>query len=159
DTTYYWQIVERLGSSTTPGPVWQFRTRGVGSVDHLEWSAVPPTAVLHVPFPGTVTARGGIGNVATNDHGTPKISGISGPTTVSPVVVTEIDTGSNDAVEFQNVSGREIDISGWKMSLWDARSWPTQRVVVTIPSNTICGPRAVFQLVRQGTAPGAFPTF
>lgn len=159
NTGYYWQIVERRGAAATTGPVWQFTTRGVGAVDHFEWSSISNPQSVGEPFSVTLKAKDDIGNVVTGFSGPVQVSGVSSPEAVSPVVITEIDTGSNDSIEFQNVSSRAIDISGWKISTWDRGAWPLPRVTVTLPSNTICPARAVFQLFRQGAAPGAFPSF
>ncbi len=158
-TTYYWQVIEHRGLASTAGPIWRFTSRAVGDVDHFDFDPIAPSQEFAVPFPVRVTARDDIGNVATNFSRSTRLSAISGPVTRSAVLVTEIDTGNNDSVEFQNVSGRSIDISNWKMTLWDGRSWPAPRVTVSIPTNTICPPNGVFQLFRQGTAPGAFPVF
>src|SRR5207253_1248103 len=49
-TTYYWQIMERLGSSTSPGAIWRFTTRGVGPIDHLDWTPIAATQELNRPF-------------------------------------------------------------------------------------------------------------
>ncbi|HMC28770.1 MAG TPA: Calx-beta domain-containing protein, partial [Verrucomicrobiae bacterium] len=159
NTTYYWQIMEHLGPTTSAGPIWRFTTRGIGPTDHFEWSPIASSQELNRAFPVTLTARDDIGNVATNFSGPVQLSAISGPATASAIVITEIDTGSNDSIEFQNVSGRAIDISSWKMTVWDGRSWPAPRVTITIPTNTVCPSGRIFQLFRAGTAPGTFPVF
>src|SRR6185436_294066 len=76
NTTYFWKIVERLGATATPGPVWSFRTRGVGPVHHFDWEALPPVVNLDQPFPAVLTARDDIGNVATNYSGAVQLSAI-----------------------------------------------------------------------------------
>lgn len=65
-TTYYWQIVaHRVGP--TPGPVWQFTTKGV---DHFDWSAIASPQLVGKPFAATVTARDEFGSVVSNFNGT-----------------------------------------------------------------------------------------
>ncbi len=44
-----------------------------------------------------------------------KIAGGSGG--ASPILVTEIDLGTNDQVEIQNVSGSPVDVTGWKVAV------------------------------------------
>ena len=78
-TTYYWQVVaHRIG--TTPGPVWQFSTKGV---DHFDWSTIPSPRLVGKPFAATITARDEFGSAVSNFTGTVRISGSAGSNTVS----------------------------------------------------------------------------
>jgi uncharacterized repeat protein (TIGR01451 family) len=69
DTPFYWQIVTRRGAAQVPSPVWQFRTRRVGPLDHFEWSAIPPTQYVNTPFPVSITARDELNNTASDFNG------------------------------------------------------------------------------------------
>lgn len=158
-TTYYWQIVSRRGASTTAGPVWQFTTRGIGAIDHFEFEPVALNQTIGEPFATTLTARDDINNVATGFSSPVHLRAFRGGSNSSAIVITEIDTGTFDRIEFQNVSGRKIDISNWQMIAYDVRSWPAPRIVVTVPTNTMVQPGAIFSLTTGGVTPGKYPAF
>lgn len=75
-TTYYWQIVARK-TGVTPGPVWQFTTRGV---DHFVWEPIPGTQYVSQPFPVTVTAKDVFETTVSNFTGTVALSALGGTT-------------------------------------------------------------------------------
>ncbi len=159
DKTYYWRVVSKRGTARTTGPVWQFTTRGVGEVVRFEWDALASPQPVNQPFPVTLSARDDIGNVATNFAGPVSVTGLRGTGTASAVLITEIDPGTNDRVEFANVSGRTLDLSGWQITLYDGRSWPLPRITFILPTNTVSRAGETFVLSRLGTAPGAYPNF
>ncbi len=57
DSPYYWRIIARRGESRSAGPIWQFRTRGIGALDHFRWAAFGQTQVLNEPFPVDIAAQ------------------------------------------------------------------------------------------------------
>lgn len=82
NTTYRWQVVTRLGEKRATGPVWQFRTRGVGPLHHLAWGPIAPTQTVLQPFPVRVAAVDDIGNPVTN---------FTGPVTLSATAERAIE--------------------------------------------------------------------
>lgn len=42
--------------------------------------------------------------------------------TASPIQVTEMDLGTNDQLEIQNVSPDPIDVTGWKVAIGNSYS-------------------------------------
>jgi uncharacterized repeat protein (TIGR01451 family) len=70
-TTYYWQIIShRIG--TTPGPVWQFTTRGV---DHFDFDTVASPQLVNQPFAVTIRARDEFSRVVSNFTGKVTLTG------------------------------------------------------------------------------------
>jgi hypothetical protein len=42
----------------------------------------------------------------------------------SSVLIMELEIGNKDHVEFMNVTGESINISNWRISVYDFSSWP-----------------------------------
>ena len=65
------------------------------------------------------------------------------------------------AVEFANVSGRSINISGWQIVFYDALGWPAPSATFTIPSPSISAPGDAFIIrnLPQQFFPGTYPSF
>ena len=158
-TSYYWQVVSRRGTATNAGPVWQFTTRGVGNVDRFEFGQLASQQVVDVPFAATVSARDDINNLETNFIGAVTLSAFRGSSNVSSVVITEVEAGTNDRIEFMNVSGRRINVSNWQITTYDLRSWPAPRSTITLGTNTTVPFGGVFMVNAFGTAPGKYPQY
>jgi uncharacterized repeat protein (TIGR01451 family) len=74
------------------------------------------------------------------------------------VLITELDPGTSDQVEFTNLTSSDADVAGWQISIYDVVSWPKPRFAYTIPSsNSVVPPRKAFTLRKGGTAPGRLP--
>lgn len=159
DTTYYWRVVSKLGSVPTAGPVWQFSTRGIGTLDHFEWGPIAPVQQLDVPFTASLSARDDIGNTLTNYSGALALSGQFGNTNASAILISEFDTATDDKVEFVNASSHPVNISGWRIALYDSRYWPAPVLNLELPTNTVSYPGQTFMLWREGVAPGFYPNF
>ncbi|MBN8247693.1 MAG: DUF11 domain-containing protein [Verrucomicrobia bacterium] len=133
-----------------------------GLARSFTWDAVPAEATTGVPFAARLTARDGIGDVASAFNGAVAVRGYAGPGAPSSVVLTEIVVGTLRGVELQNVSPDPVDISGWQIHLYDVTRWPAPQIVFVIPSTTVLAPAAVVSLevVRnQFQLPGTFPRF
>ena len=91
---------------------------------------------------------------------TPENINISAETlAVTPMVISEVDNGTTNQVEFTNPSTNSVDISGWSVVFYDWTRWPRPSTIFTIPAGTICAPQSAFVVSAGGVAPGAFPTF
>jgi uncharacterized repeat protein (TIGR01451 family) len=75
------------------------------------------------------------------------------------VVIAEIDTGESDRVEFANVSGSPLDLSGWRITVYDWVSWPDPQFTFTLPAGTTVPANGLFLLSDNGEAPGVYPNF
>ena len=159
NTTYYWQVVSRRGSATTPGPVWQFATRGVGALHHFEWTPIASPQQVGRRFAVAITAKDEINNTIKNFSGPVTVTGLPGSASASSIVVTEIDVGTSDATEFMNISGIDVDMTGWTISVYDIQSFPAPLTTITMPAGSVCPPFTLFRLNEFGTAPGRFPIF
>jgi uncharacterized repeat protein (TIGR01451 family) len=76
-------------------------------------------------------------------------------------VITEVETTGLRAVEFVNVSGRNINIGGWEIVFYDALGWPSPSAVFTVPSPSMSAAGDVF-IIRNLPAqffPGTYPSF
>jgi len=158
NTTYYWQIVARRGAAITRGPVWRLTTRGVGELHHFEWGPIASPQFVGQRFPVTLTARDDINNPVRDFNEPVNVLALPGGGNGSSVVMTEVDVAANDRVEFSNVSDGIVDLSGWKITLYDAVSWPAPLTTVTAPNGSRLAPGGIFVLNDLGEAPGRFPS-
>ncbi len=157
-TTYYWKVVARRPPFVKEGPVWSFTTAGF---DHFVFGPVAPLQAVGEPFEATVTARDEFDLLVYNYAGTAVLTNIAPFKSSSTIVITEVDPGDFDRVEFQNVSGRNINISGWQIALYDWNSWPAPKTIYTIPGPALSRPGELFQ-ARSLLArffPGSYPNF
>ena len=129
-----------------------------GALSHFAWSTIGTAQTINSPFPATITAQDALNNTVTTFSSTANLAAhqVSGS---SSIVISEIDNGDNDAIEFLNVSGAAKDISGWQFIAYDWNSWPGPSVTFTIPQGTVVAANQVFLIRENGTAPGTFPTF
>lgn len=131
----------------------------VHGVDHFDWATIPSPQVLATPFSVTVTAKDSEANTVAAFTGTVDLSGQIGVGKAPSIVISEMNPGSPDNVEFTNVSGQSLDISNWAVTLYDTLTWPSPLTSFTIPASTVTAAGAVFTLEEFGTAPGSYPSF
>lgn len=131
-----------------------------GLATAFRWSGLP-TAILGSAsaFPATVTAVDGNGDVVTDFSASVTLGGLVPGYSPATVKITEISWGGVDGVEFQNVSTNVLQLSGWRISLYDATRWPRPRVTFLVPSGTTLNPSRIFTLTESGSSPGLFPAF
>ncbi len=77
----------------------------------------------------------------------------------STIVISEVRTDAVDAVELANVTEEAIDVSGWRITVYDWDSYPDPQLTFTIPSGTIVAAGEVFVLNESGSWPGTYPNF
>ncbi|HXG47312.1 MAG TPA: hypothetical protein VNO52_06790, partial [Methylomirabilota bacterium] len=159
DTTYYWRVVSRMGGARAESPVWSFTTRSVGPLHRFAWSWIPSPQPLGQAIPVTLTAQDDLGETVTNFHGAVALTGLPGNGNAGAVVITEIDAGNDDRVEFANAAGRPVDISDWEVVFYEVRSWPAPHFTFRIPAGTVCEPGDLFLVTMRGAAPGDYPFF
>lgn len=125
NTTYYWQIVSHRGG-TTPGPVWQFTTRGV---DHFVWADIPSPQWLGIPFNVSVTAQDELGRTVSNFPGPVNLSGwVAGSGGSSNTILGNLPPSLISSGDFTlafaftpntNITVTHVrSFSGTKVSLW-----------------------------------------
>ncbi len=161
-TTYYWQVLARLAPfPSEPGPVWQFRT----VTFRYYLSEAPSPAYVGEAFPLTVEAADELGLPVTNHSAALTLTNSALLSGDSTLVISELDVSGFDRLEFANVSGRALNISGWKIFIYDWQAWPAPSATFTVPSGAVAGPGEVF-VVRSLPStlpptffPGTYPTF
>ena len=131
-----------------------------GLLHHFAWNAIASPQAKNAPFGVTVTAQDAGNNTVSSFNGSAALSSTSGSGAGSGIVITEINPNTPDEIEFMNVGTAAIDVSGWKVYIYDDDAvWPTPNTVFTIPAGTTCAAGQIFRLQEFGTAPGAFPLF
>lgn len=151
--TYYWQIIARKGAVSTAGQVWEFAVPIGGPPVRFEWSPIASPQLVDVPFPVTITGYDSLDIVSTSFNGPVTIA----PVAASPIVISEVNPNTPDAVEFTNVSSSAVDVSGWRIHLYHFDGWPAPAAVFSIPEGSVCPAGGTFTLEEYGTSPGVFP--
>ncbi len=94
NTTYYWQVLTRIGSQPlVANPVWQFTTWGL---DHFDWSFVSSPQLVARPFSVMVSAKDPLGTTITN---------FSGPVNLTALEVRSNAVAFSDDFENGNAQG------------------------------------------------------
>lgn len=157
-TTYYWQVVATRENVRVPGPIWRFTT-----TDWFYFTVTSTSSVqrVGVPFEVTVMARDSLAQPLTLYAGTPLLHAAAVRPGDSTILITEVDAGPTDRVEFSNVSANNVDISRWQVALYDWTHWPQPHTVFEIPAGTVCPAGDVFHVRRTPpqALPGTYPRF
>ena len=156
--TYYWQIVSRRGDLRQSGPVWQFTT---ARLTHFEITPETSAKQAGAAFSVTITARDESGRVAEGFDGRLSLSGARLALTTATLVITEVSTADPEKVEFMNVSGRDLDITGWQAVFYDWAHWPEPASAFTFSTRTLCPAGNVFVVRDAATllSQSAFPLY
>ncbi|MBN2475542.1 MAG: lamin tail domain-containing protein [Pirellulales bacterium] len=128
-----------------------------GPLDCFAISPFDSPQYVGLPFALTLTAQDAHGYVVTDFIDRVNLTGWIGTGTGSTVVVSEVNTLS-DAVEFTNVSGTNLDISGWQVLIYHHAAMEVIHVF-TVPETTICSAGDVFTINERGLPPGSYPSF
>lgn len=158
ETSYYWQVIARLAPfPPVPSQIWQFTTTP------LTFSIEPISSPQFTgePFPVTVRAVDRYGLTATNYSGSAILTNFAPAISSSTIVITEIETSLLRAVELQNVSDRNVNITGWKLVYYDFQNWPGPIVTFTFPGAVQVPPGGVFAVrnLPPQLVPGSYPHF
>jgi hypothetical protein len=152
-------VVAAKNGVRTPGPVWSFNTRDLGTLHHFEWSNVPPAVGFHDPIPATVVARDAAGFQLTTFSGEADAQAFAGPPSAGALVISELFLSGTNFAEFSNVLGVPLDVGGWRLCFYDLRRWPGPRSTFLLPPGTIVPPGGVFTVAEGGKSPGRYPSF
>lgn len=128
-----------------------------GQVVSFAWEPVTSPQELGKPFAAQFSARDGGGNVVTDFNGAVQLAATGNGRRPASVVISEVDTGGADRVEFTNVQADEVDVSGWSVVLYDGASWPLPAGVTLVPANAKLPTRGTF-LVSEGPLSSSFPS-
>ena len=130
-----------------------------GALASFRWSTVGSPQYENAPLSVVVTAQDANGFTVTDYNDTVEISGTVATGTASSIVVSEIEVGAVDRMEFTNVSGDALDIGGWKVLVYDSASLTTPREALTFPARTSCPAGGVFVVEEFGAAGGVYPLY
>ena len=131
---------------------------GSGALHHFAWSTQAVRA-QGAAVSATVTAQDAGNNTVTSFAGTANLSGYASSPSGSSIVITELNTNTPDEIEFMNVGTAAVDISGWKIYIYDNTTFGTSALLFTVPAGTTCAAGQIFRLQEFGTSPGTFPQF
>lgn len=125
---------------------------------HFSWNSLPPVSQSGLPFSALVQARDLDGNIVTNFNGGVALTELI-PVEIPKLLIGEVQTVNTQRVELANMAGNPVDVSGWRVVIYDRLSWPTPKVTFILPMGTVCPGFGIFQVRGSGSPPGAFPVF
>jgi uncharacterized repeat protein (TIGR01451 family) len=161
--TFYVNLSNATGGTTiarSPGIGTLINDDGIpGQVDHFTWDPIVSPQKGAQSFQATVRAFDINNTLVSTFAGPVQLSGLTGTGLAQSILISEIDTGDSDQVEFSNVSLFSWDLSEWIVTLYDWVSWPDPAQTFVFPSGTVCPPGGIFVLADQGVAPGSYPYF
>lgn len=157
----YWYVVraEDIAGNEDNNSV-ELSARPIAQMDRLAFNTIGSPRNVNTPFDVQISAVDSDGNVIFDYNDTANLSGYIGYNTGdSPILISEIDPGNIDSVEFTNISASNVDISGWQITIYDYVSMPTPLITFTVPNSTTCSAGDYFQLLELNVSPGSYPLF
>jgi uncharacterized repeat protein (TIGR01451 family) len=128
------------------------------TLDHFDWGVVPNTVAEGQPLALVLTARDLGDNVLASFSGLVTLTAIT-PVSSPTLLITEVETIYAERVELSNVSTNAVDVSGWRLVVYDAESWPAPKATFIVPAGTVCPAFGEFQVRDYGPVPGTYPVF
>lgn len=123
-------------------------------VERFAFAPLTSTGMFNTPFPLEITARDRNNDIVTDYSGTVFLNAHPLAPTLPAVLITEIDPGNPDRVEIANLSGRDVQLSGLRLLLYD--SFPAPKCTIILPS-VVLSTNGIFTVTEGGVFPGAFP--
>lgn len=156
DRAFFWRVDTVRDGQSNAGPVWRFQTATRLPISQVRVDPLPAELCSGQPLTlGLQVADAyGFGGGSLTIQPTVQAlgEGIAPPT----VVVTEVDL-FNERMEFQNVSDRPVDVSGWSVTAVNGTSGATGSVRIALPAGTSLAAGERFQVHLRATQPGAWP--
>ncbi|HYE29998.1 MAG TPA: LamG-like jellyroll fold domain-containing protein [Methylomirabilota bacterium] len=126
-----------------------------GQLNHFQ-VVLSTNPVAGKPIEATIIAVNAAGARVSNYTGWVNLSIAASPTPTSPVLISEVDVTQTDSVEFVNVSDQAIDVSGWRIDIYDEESYPFPWTHIVRPASVLEAGQ-VFRLDEAFTQPSIFP--
>lgn len=153
----YWRVDVMDGPRTNTGPVWTFRTDSFLELSQVIVDPLPELICDQQPLRlglrlADENGFSGLSPGRTYNL-TPRVDAFGEGVRPPPVVVTELNLGS-ETMEFQNVSGQLLDLSGWLVDVLHADDTTNARVRLRVPAGSTLAPGGLFQAqLRNATTP------
>lgn len=129
-----------------------------GQLAGFRWDPITGKPRVGDSIPVRLTAVDGAGSPVTNFNGTVQLMATATGRRPTSVVITEVNPTFEtlSQVEFGNVSTNEVDLSNWRVWLYDSTTWPLPRGSVTLDAGTSLPAAGVFR-ITEGTNSTLFP--
>ena len=133
--------IEDAAGNDLAADTWSYT---VSILDHFQWDAIPSPQTEGEAFEVTIRAKNSLGETVQEFEDSVDLSGWIGWGTSSSIVITEVNPDGTDAIEFQNVSGKDVDISGWDVLAFGGEAWAGPEETFTFFAGTKVGAGDVF---------------
>lgn len=153
---YEWRVDVHYQGSVIPGATQSFTTAHSGGAETIQEIIVPELACPGQPFPTRLRVTDERGFPAPNTPVTFSLNAQGMTANPAGVLITEVDTGSVDGVELQNLSAQPIDVSGWQVDLF--RSTDTSASIkIKVPAGSTLPPGGRFTIAENRPVTSAWP--
>ncbi len=151
----------RIESLACSNPVVEVALNGTATstVTQFGWGQISSPQAASVAFPVRLSALDRNADTVTEFTGTADLLAAVNVSVPSSILISEIDPGTPDAVEFVNVSSQPVNLLNWRVTIFDDINFPNPLTTFTITVNSNLPAGGIFRLTEGGTAPGTFPNF
>jgi uncharacterized repeat protein (TIGR01451 family) len=158
-TTYSWRVAVRQDNEEWMGPVWQFSVAPRGQLAGFHWGPVESPQFPDEAFEVGIQPVDGKGHDWDGTLPTLRIGAVADAKRVPGVLIAEVIPSSDSRVRFVHAGWEPVDLSGWRVALYDSRLWPEPRVVFQLPAGVVANPGEWFELRQFGPSIGSYPVF
>lgn len=157
DRVYGWRIDAVTAASTNQSPLWTFVTQrsGLEPGSYLTFESLPTVACLGTPVTPTAffTDNGGFFTLSFQ-----AVTVIATAENVRPpsILITELDPGSNDSVEFVNASTEPINLENWSVQFFGHQDYSSPSFTRRLFAPAILQPGEILTM-RELDTPGSWP--
>lgn len=157
NTNYTWRVDAVTPSGTNVGPNWTFSTMlpTLITADRLAFDGVPDAACLNSPIPllAFFTHEG----FASRQSKSVTLSAHAQNVKPASVIISEVDTGPEDAVEVINASDNPVSMASWTVQFFQHADVTTPSITHRFGSGTL--QPGQIMTIRESGQPGSLPTW
>jgi hypothetical protein len=149
DTVYKWHVDAIEAGVTNRSPLWSFTTATSDARTDIAFGEISPRVCPNTLTMVEAFLRDGRG-LRNVDQSRIFFSAIGDDAVLPGVLITELDTGEQDAIELMNASTNTINMNRWMLQIYaPSNSFPSQ--IIRFPTNAILEPGQICTVTEGAT--------